>query len=600
MPNGALESSNPEVAQKIEYSKLAQRFRLLNDNFRKARGALERRKAERDEWKRRFETLQEQIQAAEDEHGVDISSRASAALATLQPLAASFGSSFSSTPDPNDAAPEPDEPQLPPIIPKSSTSSRSASTVLGPLDSTQGESEANDLPSLSTTAEAPSDPLVKNEPSSDSPVVVSERPVKKRRSGDGTTGTRPLVRVKEESEQNSTRVIGESRLAASQESIDLGNTTHMTTPRKPREADSTPRVPPIHRSTPAGASSVMTPVARYIRLDAPVPQSARASFMSSALTPISDNRRMNRSGGDKPAKLLRKRQLDEGIADIADDGTSVRTGQENAPLINAPSRTQTPKNRLEQLLHQGEVDDTPALSRLSRQTRNGRATTTAELNIPERRELPFEKQARQSRPVLPPVAIAQPSPRSPQRSPQRPARQGQIRDKSPRELRLDDFRINAAANEGHDFAYSDVVRDKNDRACLPGCTEMHCCGKQFRALAISQRPDLPLTAAQRMAEQNLLEQHLGDYAYRLATMDPEERAEAWIQAKTQELANKYGRHRHRYSRMQSPPGFWDADFPSTQELEMNREEAAEREKRAVRERYREAMKPGGRWLFKDE
>ncbi|OAA80425.1 DNA repair protein Sae2/CtIP [Akanthomyces lecanii RCEF 1005] len=598
MPNGALESSDPEVAQKIEYTKLAQRFRLLNENFRKARGALERRKAERDAWKRRFETLQEQVQAAEDEHGVEISSRASAALATLQPVAASFGSSFSSTSDPKDAAPESEEPQLPPIVPKSFTSSRSASTVLGPLDSTQGESEANDLPSLPTTAEAPSEPLVKREPSSDGPIVVSERPVKKRRSDESTTATRLLVRVKEEAEQGSSPVIGESRLAASQESIDLGNITHMTTPRKPREA--TPRIPPIHITTPADTNAVVTPVARYVRLDVPVPQSARASLMSSALTPISANRRMNRSGGDKPAKLLRKRQLDKDIADIADDGTSVGTGQEITPLKNVQSRYQTPKNRLEQLLQQGEVDDSPALSRLTRQTRKGPSTTTAELNIPERRELPFEKQARQSRPVLPPAAIAQRSPRSPQRSPQRPARQGQIRDKPPRELRLDDFRINPVANEGHDFAYSDVVRDKNGRACLTGCTEMHCCGKQFRALAISQRPDLPLTAAQRMEEQKLLEQHLGDYAYRLAIMDPEERAEAWIQAKTQDLANKYGRHRHRYSRMQSPPGFWDADFPSTQELEMNREEAAEREKRAVRERYREAMKPGGRWLFKDE
>ncbi|OAQ98479.1 hypothetical protein LLEC1_02131 [Akanthomyces lecanii] len=600
MPNGVLESSNPEVAQKIEYTKLAQRFRLLNENFRKARSALERRKIERDAWKRRFETLQEQVQATEDEHGVRISTRASAALAALPSVAASFGSSFSSTADPNDAAPEPEEPQLPSMALKSSTSSRSASTVLGPLDSTQGDSEANDLPSLPTTAEAPSDPLVKREASSDGPVVISERPVKKRRGDESTMGMRPLVRVKEETSQDSSLITGEPRLAASQESIDLGNVTHMTTPRKPREADSTPKMPPVPAATPADTNAVVTPLARYVRLDVPVPQSARASAMSSALTPISINRRMNRSGGDKPSKPSRKRQLDEGIADIADDGTSVRTGQENTPLRTVHSRYQTPKNRLEQLLQQGEVDDSPALSQSSRPTQRGPSTTTAELNIPGRRELPFEKQARQNRPILAPAAIAQPSPRSPQRSPQRPAKQGRIRNKPPRELRLDDFRINPAANEGHDFAFSDVVRDKSDRACLPGCTELHCCGKQFRALAISQRPDLPLTAAQRMEEQKLLEWHLGDYAYRLATMDPEERAEAWIQAKTQELANKYGRHRHRYSRMQSPPGFWDPDFPSTQELEMNREEAAEREKRAVRERYREAMKAGGRWLFKDE
>jgi len=52
--------------------------------------------------------------------------------------------------------------------------------------------------------------------------------------------------------------------------------------------------------------------------------------------------------------------------------------------------------------------------------------------------------------------------------------------------------------------------------------------------------------------------------------------------------------------MRSPPGFWNADFPSTQEMEAEREEAAKREKQTVQDRYREAMRPGGRWLFRDE
>ncbi|TQV91296.1 hypothetical protein V2A60_009487 [Cordyceps javanica] len=595
MPNGVLESSDPVVAQKIEYTKLAQRFRLLNENFRKARGALERRKSERDAWKRRFETLQEQIQADDCRTGVQISSHASEASAALQPIATSFSGSFSSAADPNDAVPEPAEPQLPPIALNSSPASPPDGPILGPLDSTQGESDANELPSLPNT-ESCSDPLVKKESSSDGPVVISERPVKKRKSHE-TAETRPLVQVKAEPEEDlSPSVVGEARIPMSQESIDLGHITHMTTPRKPRNAQPTMRLPDIYRIPPQDTGAVVTPGARYIRHNMPVPQTARASIMSSALTPISVNRRMIRSGGDKPAKSTRKRQLDEGIADIADDGTSIRTGQEKTPLQNVQNRNMTPKNRIEQLLHQKEAENSPVLLRSSRQARRGPSITTAELNIPERRELPFEKQARQSRPALQASSAAQTTPRSPQRR----IREGQIRHKPPRDLRLDDFRVNPAANEGHDFAYSDVVRDKDDRACLPGCTEMHCCGKQFRALAISQRPDPPLTAAQRMEEQELLERHLGDYAYRLATMDPDERAEAWIQAKTQELANKYGKHRHRYSRMQSPPGFWDADFPSTQELHMGREEAAEREKRVIRERYREAMKPGGRWLFKDE
>jgi hypothetical protein len=129
---------------------------------------------------------------------------------------------------------------------------------------------------------------------------------------------------------------------------------------------------------------------------------------------------------------------------------------------------------------------------------------------------------------------------------------------------------------------------------------MHCCGKYFRPLAASQKPNPPLTAAQRQEEQKLVEGHLGDYSYRLATMTKAERAEIWLEAKTQELANKYGKHRHRFSRMRSPPGFWNADFPDTQDLEAERAEAAKRERATVEERYQEARRPGGRWVFRDD
>jgi hypothetical protein len=83
-------------------------------------------------------------------------------------------------------------------------------------------------------------------------------------------------------------------------------------------------------------------------------------------------------------------------------------------------------------------------------------------------------------------------------------------------------------------------------------------------------------------------------------MSKEERAEIWVEAKTRELANKYGKHRHRFSRMRSPPGFWNADFPSTQELDADRAEAGKRENELIQDRYREAMRSGGRWLFRDE
>lgn len=52
--------------------------------------------------------------------------------------------------------------------------------------------------------------------------------------------------------------------------------------------------------------------------------------------------------------------------------------------------------------------------------------------------------------------------------------------------------------------------------------------------------------------------------------------------------------------MPSPPGFWRTDFPSTQEDEADRTAGRRMEAEMIQERYREAMRPGGRWRFRDE
>ncbi|KAI1430963.1 DNA repair protein endonuclease SAE2/CtIP C-terminus-domain-containing protein [Xylaria sp. CBS 124048] len=162
-------------------------------------------------------------------------------------------------------------------------------------------------------------------------------------------------------------------------------------------------------------------------------------------------------------------------------------------------------------------------------------------------------------------------------------------------LRLDDFKINLNANEGHNYAYTDVVRNKNDRACLQGCVKENCCGPKFRTLANACRAS---TSPSEFLSQ--LESYLGDNCYRLATMSQAEKETLWVEAKMRALANASGRHRHRYPRMPTPPGFWRADFPTTQEGEEYKEKAAEVERQMVEERYREAMRPGGLWVFRDE
>ncbi|KAF2660214.1 SAE2-domain-containing protein [Lophiostoma macrostomum CBS 122681] len=171
-----------------------------------------------------------------------------------------------------------------------------------------------------------------------------------------------------------------------------------------------------------------------------------------------------------------------------------------------------------------------------------------------------------------------------------------LRSKAVSELKLSDFKPNPAYNQGYSYAFAETVRKRGDRACLTGCTRPECCGSTFRTLAAAAAP---LSSTQ---EETLLEDYLGD-AYDtmcLTQMSQEERQELILQARTREMANKHGRHRQAYERHKSPPGFWRMDFPDTQELEEDRQKAVEMEQAMIQERRAEAMRKGGRWIFKDE
>ena len=168
-------------------------------------------------------------------------------------------------------------------------------------------------------------------------------------------------------------------------------------------------------------------------------------------------------------------------------------------------------------------------------------------------------------------------------------------------LGVHDFKINPEYNNGYNYAFTDVVRKQAARRCLPGCTKPECCGNIFRALAAAARdPNKLVTASQEEAETSLLKEFLGDNANKIRNMTRAERNEALLQAKTRELANKHGKHRHAYERRRSPPGFWRIDFPSTQEEREDRQKIEQFERDVVAQRYSEAMRPGGAYLFRDE
>jgi hypothetical protein len=167
-------------------------------------------------------------------------------------------------------------------------------------------------------------------------------------------------------------------------------------------------------------------------------------------------------------------------------------------------------------------------------------------------------------------------------------------------LRPEDFKVNPKSNNGYKHAFGEVVRNREERSELAGCTDPNCCGRQFRVMAESELSAGGPGILSRVADISMMENYLGNEAYQLDDMTRVQRQEVWLKAKIQDLADRYGRHRHRFARRPSPPGYWNPDFPSTQEIEKRKEEAERVERGLVEERWREAMRGGGRWLFRDE
>ncbi|KAI9807503.1 MAG: hypothetical protein M1825_005443 [Sarcosagium campestre] len=157
-----------------------------------------------------------------------------------------------------------------------------------------------------------------------------------------------------------------------------------------------------------------------------------------------------------------------------------------------------------------------------------------------------------------------------------------LRDAAAEDLQLGDFKINPHFNQGLNYAFAESVRSQAQRRCLPGCVRDDCCGSKFkRFIEIGGFPQpLPPGKAQTSSEST------------------NEQGDATVQAKS--LADQYGKHRQAFERRKTPPGFWRADMPNTQELERDREVARRMEREKVGERQREAMRRGGKWLFRDE
>ncbi|KAI1492551.1 DNA repair protein endonuclease SAE2/CtIP C-terminus-domain-containing protein [Biscogniauxia mediterranea] len=465
------------------------------------------------------------------------------------------------------------------------------------------DDEAPSLPPLLRNKSVSSQVFIKSEPSSDTPVVVSERSLRKRKHGDDEPATAVPSRVKTE-HSSDPLIFDEQRRFSASESVDFDFVgQNIQTPRKRNKSHrkpesryanvsrvdrASPEVDDLANRRPVYGTTTDGQCDGYNDSGASE-NGARALFEEDAVNNLPKSR-------SNPPPILHHRTVD-------------KDGRGRLSAIPPPKRGKSSSISRGSARHMeaSDVDDTVLEGA---QSNDVPTMDLFQFELPPRRQLPFDKSGSKrarnsvennskpvnSEPEQTPTVI------NPRRSLSAAAGKKAKADKAaplrelPRsELRLGHFKINPAANEGYDYAFTDVVRNKEHRAALQGCINETCCGPMFRSLAKRSRESTGASAFQA-----LLESYLGDECYKLSTMSDSEKEQLWIKAKMIELANLHGKHRHRYQRMTTPPGFWRTDFPSTQEGEQDRREAAKLEQDMIEERYREALRPGGRWLFRDE
>lgn len=483
--------------------------------------------------------------------------------------------------------------------------------------------EPLELPKLPVQREHGSDVAFKVELSSDGPVFVSERPVHKRKRDRGDEAKSKQVQmIKSEHSSSGPECTGETHVFAPTESLDFEEDIHVPTPKKPRgsaKAQNYTVGDVVRGARVIGTDTynALTPAAPTESLPKPITNHGnirdlkRAPRPHKAVAHTSESMTPSERQKQKHAAF----QLGQGIRDLAEDGDAdlttaqrrVAKGRLDA-LLNSPS-VRNPKTKIQPASHRMQSLQFPPEDDYE-----------ASLRVPPPRELPHGKKLPPKGTPATPVqreGAAVPSIKPNLGQERAPKRASILREDMPRgqptdteevplrrrpmdTLKPEDFKPNPGYNDGLTYVYDEVVRGRQARSALSGCTDLNCCGKTFRSFAEAERPSIGPSVTTRAEDIKLLEDYLGDDAYKLGSMTRDEKEETWLLAKTWELATKFGRHRQRYSRMPSPPGYWTVEFPSTQERAEERRQAEEIKKALVNDRYREAMRPGGRWLFWDE
>ena len=174
-------------------------------------------------------------------------------------------------------------------------------------------------------------------------------------------------------------------------------------------------------------------------------------------------------------------------------------------------------------------------------------------------------------------------------------------------LRLEDFKLNP---DHSNYAYHETIRKHDEKKARNGCTDPFCkrCKDLKKFVEISgynvpKKTGLfdcsPSEETEQTVDDCLLKEYLGGDVHKLRHMSEREKKDSLLKARTKQFQDEFGKHRQGMSRAFEPPGFWNTDFPSTQEDEQLKEEARTMERQKVEERWEEARRRG-LWLFADE
>ncbi|KAK3681433.1 DNA repair protein endonuclease SAE2/CtIP C-terminus-domain-containing protein [Podospora appendiculata] len=586
------------------FRRLAKRFAALQKKFEVKRNAAKTILDQRDAWMRYAESLEAKLKKFEKRHmdGGRLSAARPSSITGnndegQQAVITGPASSFVSNPEATTGQGLHEDA----IEDARTQSRRAASTPVTAITQddvqTEGGSVApstnretsdsggqqDDLPSLPpiTTAKQRFVP-VKHEPSSDGPVVICERSVRKRKNtDDGRQLLPPSRRIKHEYGNSSDPVVtAELGAFSPHESVDLDAGQGMPTPRKQR---------PIECRR--GLEEEISNETEH--------QQIRGTTSLNDGGLLDSKKKPKRYGHIRSA--TDNERLDDGIADVArDDFLSVQAGWPRQTGTGL-SRSAPERRALQTLLDYGLPERDPAVLRPTRQARGDAQSDTFEME--SRRSLQ-QHGKRMSTRTTDKDSMESKTGSAPKSRPTRGNKDlpkpRPLRERPLTDLRPEDFKVNPKSNNGYTHAFNDVVRGKTDRAELSGCTDPNCCGKMLRAMAESELKSGGALIPSRVEDIKLLENYLGDEAYRLALMTREEKQATWLEAKIHHLANTHGRHRHKFARRASPPGYWNPEFPTTQEIEAGREEEERANRRVVEERWREATRGGGLWLFRDE